>query len=103
MFDNGPSDIIGDSSLAIGVQEVEAAKMSAADLAQACKIRKNYKVVRDMTKEAFAAYYGRDALFPYIMPFSSKEDRLKIRMRCEKTVQHYENYPHEISQTYVEG
>jgi len=77
--------------------------LTGSQLQQALRKRLYYREVRDMTKEAFAAYYGRDLLYPFIEPFSPKEDRVKIRTRAEKTVKHYENYPLEISQLYVEG
>jgi hypothetical protein len=72
-------------------------------LKKAKKKRLYFKEVTDLQKEAFAAYYGRTLLHPYIEPYSKGEDRWKLLTRSHEVEKHYDNYPKEVAALYIEG
>lgn len=67
------------------------------------KHRPFLEIVTLETRKALASYYGGVALIDYIPEYSAFEDRDKLRERQLMTVNHYDNYPKEIANVYVES
>src|SRR5512133_1020522 len=59
--------------------------------------------IREREKQALAAYEGGDALYDYVFPLSSAEQRMDLRQRRLQTLNHYQNWPRYAVRTYCEN
>jgi hypothetical protein len=65
--------------------------------------RPKFKELCRVTEQALASLEGGEALYGYIFPFSPREDGEKLANRRRQTLNHFDPYPEEITNIYVEN
>jgi hypothetical protein len=72
-------------------------------ITRAMSKRAKYTELCRITEQALASLEGGEALYPYIFPFSPREDGKKLANRRRQTLNHFDPYPEEVTNIYVEN
>jgi hypothetical protein len=84
-------------------KKAQRVAMDLDGIMSAIQPRPGFTDMADDTRVALSMYYGGMALDTMIDAFSAKEDITKYDWRRKTAIENYDNYPEEISQSYIEA